>query len=240
MYTLRITDENAIISTRESVLMEKSNCVDSIQIIANKLYQGQIDMSDATLRMEYVLPISHRIRNTILNLSEINEDNGLIYYKIPVTARIASEPGDIEVSFSFTKVIKNSESEEPISYVRKTQPGIIHITPTAQFESFEPSEYLTEIDQRMLVMEARQKDLQALSQQIYDGIPTDLKINSDEKKLTLINADGDMGNGVPIPELSTSIAEDLTDIDPDGTQDGVVNIDKIPNFQSINKLLKTK
>ena len=44
MYTLRITDDNNVITTVKESLMEKSNCVNSIQIIINKLYKEQIDI----------------------------------------------------------------------------------------------------------------------------------------------------------------------------------------------------
>lgn len=51
MYTLRITDNNNVITTVKESLMEKSNCVNSIQIIINKLYKEQIDMTDTTAYM---------------------------------------------------------------------------------------------------------------------------------------------------------------------------------------------
>lgn len=237
MYTLRITDDNAVISTR-CTLMEKSNCVDEIQIAVNKLYKNQLDMSEYTVRMEYVLPISHKIRNTILEVSKVDEDKGVIYYNIPVTVHIDSEPGDIEVSFTFYRLEHDDESNKDISYVRKTMPGIIHITPLAQFENYEPSEMFTEIDQRILAMEAKQKDLQAISQAVYNNMPTDIRLNIDNNKLTLTNADGDTGIGVGIPDLSDSIAKELIGVDPDGKQDGVVDLDNVPNAQSIDRLLK--
>lgn len=237
MYSLRITDENSVIGTR-STIMEKSNCVDDLQIIVNKLYRDQIDMSDTTVNMKYVLPVTHKIKLTQLTVSEIDENAGVIYYKVPITARITAEPGDVEVSFTFTKLVHDEDLDTTISYIRKTQSAVIHITPLAQFDTYEPSEMFSELDQRLLAMEARQKDLQALSQAVYDGMPTDLKLDTENKKVTLINTDGDMGDGIGIPELSSSIAEELTGVDPDGNQDGVVDIDKLPDVQSLDKLLK--
>ena len=66
MYTLRITDDNNVITTVKESLMEKSNCVNSIQIIINKLYKEQIDMTDTTAYMKYVLPVTKKIKMTQL------------------------------------------------------------------------------------------------------------------------------------------------------------------------------
>ena len=99
MYTLRITDDNNVITTVKESLMEKSNCVNSIQIIINKLYKEQIDMTDTTAYMKYVLPVTKKIKMTQL-IADTTTDESHILYTIPVTANISAEPGDIEVSFT--------------------------------------------------------------------------------------------------------------------------------------------
>lgn len=52
MYTLKITDENTVITTVKESIVERSNVVDKIQIITNKMYRDQIDMTDATVYMK--------------------------------------------------------------------------------------------------------------------------------------------------------------------------------------------
>ena len=236
MYTLRITDDNTVIATRETI-MERSDYVDSIEIIANELYKNQIDIkTDTDVYMRYVLPISKKIKNTKLTVSNVDSDRGIVCYKIPASAYLTAEPGDIEVSFTFVKY--ETVDETPKSYVRKTQSGIIHITPLAQFDTFEPSEMLTEFDQRLVELGALARNIESLNQQIYSGMARDIKLDKDNRKITLINADGNMGDGVESMDLSNIIAEDLTGTDPDGTQDGIVNIDHIPNMQNLDELLK--
>lgn len=240
MYTLRITDDNNVISTRCQI-MEKSNYVDEIQIITNKLYKDKIDMSqDITVYMKYVLPLSHKIKITQLNTQTVDEENGYVYYTIPADAYITAEPGDIEVSFTFLKIIKN-EDETFTSYIRKTEPGIIHIEKLAQFDTYEPSEMFDELDQRLLEIIAVSNDIKALSQNTYDNMAKDIRIDTENRKLVLTNKDGDMGDGIEVVEFSKLIAEDLTGIDPDGTQDGVVHLDKIPEgvqVYNLDELLK--
>jgi len=237
MYTLRITDDNNVITTVKESLMEKSNCVNSIQIIINKLYKEQIDMTDTTAYMKYVLPVTKKIKMTQL-IADTTTDESHILYTIPVTANISAEPGDIEVSFTFLKLVHDEESDTTTSYVRKTESGLIHITKLAQFDSYEPSEMLTELDQRILAFMATAEDIKKLGQATYDNMPIDMKLDSEAKKLTLVNANGNTGDGVGIADLSDSIAKELTGTDPDGTQDGITHIDKVTGVQSLDELLK--
>lgn len=237
MYTLRITDDNNVITTVKESLMEKSNCVNFIQIIINKLYKEQIDMTDTTAYMKYVLPVTKKIKMTQL-IADTTTDESHILYTIPVTANISAEPGDIEVSFTFLKLVHDEESDTTTSYVRKTESGLIHITKLAQFDSYEPSEMLTELDQRILALMATAENIKKLGQATYDNMPVDMKLDSEAKKLTLVNANGNTGDGVGIADLSDSIAKELTGTDPDGTQDGVTHIDKVTGVQSLDELLK--
>lgn len=237
MYTLRITDDNNVITTVKESLMEKSNCVNSIQIIINKLYKEQIDMTDTAAYMKYVLPVTKKIKMTQL-IADTTTDESHILYTIPVTANISAEPGDIEVSFTFLKLVHDEESDTTTSYVRKTESGLIHITKLAQFDSYEPSEMLTELDQRILALMATAEDIKKLGQATYDNMPIDMKLDSEAKKLTLVNANGNTGDGVGIADLSDSIAKELTGTDPDGTQDGITHIDKVTGVQSLDELLK--
>ena len=237
MYTLRITDDNNVITTVKESLMEKSNCVNSIQIIINKLYKEQINMTDTTAYMKYVLPVTKKIKMAQL-IADTTTDESHILYTIPVTANISAEPGDIEVSFTFLKLVRDEESDTTTSYVRKTESGLIHITKLAQFDSYEPSEMLTELDQRILALMATAEDIKKLGQATYDNMPIDMKLDSEAKKLTLVNANGNTGDGVGIADLSDSIAKELTGTDPDGTQDGITHIDKVTGVQSLDELLK--
>lgn len=237
MYTLRITDDNNVITTVKESLMEKSNCVNSIQIIINKLYKEQINMTDTTAYMKYVLPVTKKIKMTQL-IADTTTDESHILYTIPVTANISAEPGDIEVSFTFLKLVHDEESDTTTSYVRKTESGLIHITKLAQFDSYESSEMLTELDQRILALMATAEDIKKLGQATYDNMPIDMKLDSEAKKLTLVNANGNTGEGIGIADLSDSIAKELTGTDPDGTQDGVTHIDKVTGVQSLDELLK--
>lgn len=233
MYTLKITDENTVVTTVKEKIIERSNYVDKIQIVVEKLYREQIDMSDCTVYMRYVLPVTGKIKITQLTPNDLAYENDYIQYLIPAEAYLTAEAGDIEVSFTFLKLISN-EDDSTTSYVRKTQLGVIHISPLAAFAKYEPNEMLDEIDQRLLELIALQKDMMSMAEDAYNGMVQDVHIN-DDKKIILTDRDGnDTGEGIEIEDLSAIVAEDLTGKDPDGVQDGVVNLDQLPNMQMIN------
>lgn len=235
MYTLKITDENTVVTTVKESIVERSNYVDKIQIVTSKMYREQIDMSDTTVYMKYKLPVSGKIKMTQLIPNDLAYEQNYIQYLIPVDAALTAEAGDIEVSFTFLKLIAN-EDKSYTSYIRKTTSGVIHITPLVQFDKYEPSEMFTEIDQRLLVMEGMIKDLDAQNKAAYEGMVKDIRLDTDGRKITLTDRNGDdTGDGIVVKNLSAMVAEDMTGKDPDGTQDGVVHLDQVVD---LDKLLK--
>lgn len=125
-------------------------------------------MTDATVWMKYKMPVTDKIKMTQLVINDAAYETDYIQYLIPADAYLTAEAGDIEVSFTFVKLVQNDD-ESTTSYVRKTTSGIIHISPLASFDKYEPSEMLDEIDQRLLEMIALQKNMKELNESIYNG-----------------------------------------------------------------------
>lgn len=233
MYTLKISDDNTVTTTVKETLIERSNYVDRIQIVTNKLYREQIDMSDTTVYMKYKLPVSNKIKMTQLTVNNLEYETNYIQYLIPVDAGLTTEAGDIEVSFTFLKLVANDDGTYT-SYIRKTTSGVIHITPLTQFDKYEPSEMFTEIDQRLLAIEGYIKDLDALNKATYENAVKDIRLDTEKRKVTLTNNDGeDTGKGIAMTDLSKMVSEDLTGKDPDGVQDGVVHLDQVIDLDKL-------
>lgn len=233
MYTLKISDDNTVTTTVKETLIERSNYVDRIQIVTNKLYREQIDMSDTTVYMKYKLPVSNKIKMTQLTVNNLEYETNYIQYLIPVDAGLTAEAGDIEVSFTFLKLVANDDGTYT-SYIRKTTSGVIHITPLTQFDKYEPSEMFTEIDQRLLAIEGYIKDLDALNKATYENAVKDIRLDTEKRKVTLTNNDGeDTGKGIAMTDLSKMVSEDLTGKDPDGVHDGVVHLDQVIDLDKL-------
>lgn len=229
MFTLVISDNNSVVASQRDTIMQRSNIVDNIQILVPRYYRGQIDLSTFRLYMKYTLPISRKIKMAELQINDLDYNRkNHIQYVLPANIPITAEPGDIEVSFTFLSLVADEDGSYK-SYIRKTEPGVIPITPVAVFEQYEPDELFGEIDQRLLALEAVSKDLDQLSQNIYDNMVTDVRLDTDNKKITLTNRDGDTGKGLLVNDLSTMIGEELIGTDPDGITDGVTKLDDILN-----------
>ena len=154
--------------------------------------------------MKYKLPVSDKIKMTQLIINNLEYEQNYIQYLIPVDAALTAEAGDIEVSFTFLKLVANEDGTYT-SYIRKTTSGVIHITPLVQFDKYEPSELFTEIDQRLLAMEGMIKDLNAQNKATYEGMVKDIRLNTEDRKITLTDRNGeDTGNGIVVKDLCIS------------------------------------
>ena len=123
------------------------------------------------------------------------------------------------------------------SYVRKTQSGVIHISPLATFDGYEPDGMLSEVDQRLLKIIALQEDLKVLNETTYNEMIRDIHINNDNKVI-LVDKDGnDSGNGIDSAALSSIITKDIVGTDPDGTDDGITDLDQVPEIKDLDTLL---
>ena len=173
MYTLLINEENQVICTKKETIMQRSSCVDKIQIFVLKDYKG-IDLSGATVYMKYVLPRSRDIKITKLNIAENNFEDTHLKFIVPGDAALTSEHGNIEVSFTFIKPY--SDGVNQTVYLRKTQAGFITITPIPSFENYVVDEMLNEVDQRLVALEIVGKNLEAQNQKIYENLIKDIHI----------------------------------------------------------------
>ncbi len=232
MYTLIMTDNNEIITTIKEKIVKQSNYVDKIQILTAKDYKG-IDMTDATVWMRFVLPVSKKIQMTRLALNDENyRGEGYLQYTIPANTLFTSEAGQIEISLTFIKLEENETTGEQTAYTRKTwNQGYIDIKPIAIWEDFIPDELLNEVDQRLLALEAREKDLSALSEELYKSRVIDIALNKNEEskdKIILIDQSGNfVGEGIEIEDISESVVKKIVGEDLDGVQDGIIHLDKI-------------
>ena len=88
MYTILVTTNNeAIVSTPDQRIMQRSKLVDTLHILVAPTYNG-ISMSDCTVLMEYKLPVSQEARSEILSLSdELYKEN--LEYTLPGVSQSA-------------------------------------------------------------------------------------------------------------------------------------------------------
>lgn len=203
MNTFLLNQNNQVIHTVKSPIMEKSNCIEDVHFIANKEYNGYL-MSEFDLILEYLTPISKTNRFEILNLVGEYKDDYLLY-TLPSTTTITGERGDFEINLSFVKTELDSDGKK-INRVRNFSPTSINIVPISSWLTVS-DEGLSQLAELYLSNKAQIEALTNLASIIYDSKADDISINIDGKKLQLKNKGEFIGNGVTLEELNQELVE---------------------------------
>ena len=151
MYTILVNDSNELVTTVKERIMQRSKLVDNLHFLVEPTYKG-IDMSDFTVTMEYILPISREYKTEILEKSdELYKEK--LEYKLPFDTCLTKEHGKVEVQLTFTRIILDADGRS-IQQVRKTSPAVITIVPISAWSDIIADSALTALDQRILQTQA--------------------------------------------------------------------------------------
>ena len=199
MYTFLIGDDNTLTASVTERIMERSKMVDNMHFLADQIYKD-VNMSDFTVMLEYVLPISKKYKTEFLKKSE-NLYKNKLEYLLPFDTNLTSEAGDIEIQLTFTKVEMNSEGKTT-QYVRKVGPGIVHIIPISKWSDIIPDEALSTLDQRIIALEALNK---AMTDRF--NINADNLMYDDEHRIQLTSNGKPIGNAIKITTESVEVED---------------------------------
>lgn len=197
MYTFLINEDNTLTCSVQDAIMERSKMVDKLHFLADPTYKG-VDMTDYTVNLEYVLPISKRYKTEILTKSDELYKNKLEYI-LPFDTDLTSEPGDIQIQLTFLTVTMDSDGTT-VQHVRKVGPGVIHIVPIQNWSDLIPDAALSSVDQRLLAAEAMLKALSDRNAAIFDSKADNLSYI--DQKLQLTANGKPIGNAVKITQES--------------------------------------
>lgn len=197
MYTFLINENNTLTCSVQDAIMERSKMVNKLHFLADPTYKG-VDMTDYTVNLEYVLPISKRYKTEILTKSDELYKNKLEYI-LPFDTDLTSEPGDIQIQLTFLAVTMDSDGTT-VQHVRKVGPGVIHIVPIQNWSDLIPDAALSSVDQRLLAAEAMLKALSDRNAAIFDSKADNLSYI--DQKLQLTANGKPIGNAVKITQES--------------------------------------
>ena len=203
MYTFLIGDDNTLTASVTERIMERSKMVDNMHFLADQIYKD-VNMSDFTVMLEYVLPISKKYKTEFLKKSE-NLYKNKLEYLLPFDTNLTSEAGDIEIQLTFTKVEMNSEGKTT-QYVRKVGPGIVHIIPISKWSDIIPDEALSTLDQRIIALEALNK---AMTDRFNINLDkkADNLMYDDEHRIQLTSNGKPIGNAIKITTESVEVED---------------------------------
>lgn len=203
MYTFLIGDDNTLTASVTERIMERSKMVDNMHFLADQIYKN-VNMSDFTVMLEYVLPISKKYKTEFLKKSE-NLYKNKLEYLLPFDTNLTSEAGDIEIQLTFTKVEMNSEGKTT-QYVRKVGPGIVHIIPISKWSDIIPDEALSTLDQRIIALEALNKAMTDRFNINLDNKADNLMYD-DEHRIQLTSNGKPIGNAIKITTESVEVED---------------------------------
>lgn len=157
MYSILLKEDNILTVTNKERVMQRSKLVDKLQFVIESTYKGT-DMSEYTLQMEYILPVSRELHTEILSLSDEQEYEDFLVYQLPFDTNLTAEAGNIEIWLTFVNADMD-ENGKITEYVRKTSSCFVEILPVSSWANIIPDEALSAIDQRLLVVNAQLKAL---------------------------------------------------------------------------------
>lgn len=156
MYTILICDDNSLMTTKRERIMQRSKLVDNLQFLVPHFY-NELDMSDYTVQLEYIMPCSKRYRTEILRLSdEMYKDH--LRYLLPFDTKLTAEFGEIEVQLTFAKADLDADGKD-VQRVRKTSATTINIVPISAWSDIIPDSALSAIDERLIKLDAQMRGM---------------------------------------------------------------------------------
>lgn len=219
MYTILVNEANELITTVKERIMQRSKLVDNLHFLVEPTYKG-IDMSDFTVMMEYLMPVSREYKTEILVKSDALYKEQL-EYKLPFDTCLTKEAGKIEVQLTFSKVSLDADGNSK-QQVRKTTPTVITITPISAWSDIIPDSALGALDQRILKLDAQMNGINDFVASLYDTQVDDLSYDKEDYTLQLtshgvgvgskVSIQNIMEDGVPVIDINNDNVPEQDDV----------------------------
>ena len=182
-------------------------------------------MTNATVMLEYVLPVSKRYKTELLSLSDERYKDCFLQYRLPIDTELTSEAGSVELqlTFVYTDLDINGNG---IQRVRKTSSTIIEIVPIAAWSDIIPDAALSSLDQRLIKMDSQMRAMNDYMNVLDSKQVDNLVYNSDNETLQLSSKGSPVGDkvsvrniledGIPVIDLNSGIDDNF---EPDNNGD---------------------
>ena len=211
MYTILINDDNSLYGSEKQTIMQRSSLVDKLRFIVHPIYKD-IDMTDATVMLEYLLPVSHEYRTAFLILSEERYKDCYLQYVLPFNSALTREAGSIELQVTFVKT-ELDVNGKGIQRVRKTSTTTINIIPVAAWSDIIPDSALSSLDERLIKIDAQMRGLNDLANVLDNSKADNIKYSEDTNELQLLSNGNEIGNKVKLKSGVESLEDGVPIID---------------------------
>lgn len=227
MYTILLNETNELITSVKERIMQRSKLVDNLHFLVDPIYKG-LDMTDFTVMMEYLLPISREYKTEILVKSKAMYKDKL-EYKLPLDTNITKEHGNVELQLTFIKVELGADGTST-QMVRKTSPTVLTILPISAWSDIIADSALTALDQRLIQTQAMLEAVNDMNMYLNDNKADDIAYDKETQTLQLMANGRLIGEGVNIGYVGTSVVS----IEVDESGNMIVNYSN-GNSENIGK-----
>lgn len=202
MYTILVNEANELVTTVRERIMQRSKLVDNLHFLVEPTYKG-INMSDFTVMLEYLTPVSHEYHTEILVKSdELYKDR--LEFKLPFDTNLTREAGDIQVQLTFVKLTMDADGNN-VQQVRKTSAATIKILPITAWSDVVADSALTSLDQRLIQTQAMLEATQDMANYLDFTKADNMVFNKEQQYLQLTANGTPIGNQIPINNLGVGI-----------------------------------
>ena len=204
LYTILINDDNTLTTSVRERIMQRSKLVDSLHFLCPPTYK-ELDMTDFTVTLEYILPVSREYKTEeLVKSDELYKE--MLEYKLPFDTNLTKEAGEIEVKLTFSKVDLDEDGND-IQYVRKISATSITIVPIESWCDIIPDKALDAIDQRIIKTDAQIKALLDVNEITRLEKADNLVLDSENKELYLTAEGEQIGDKVKLSDLGNEIVQ---------------------------------
>jgi hypothetical protein len=211
MYVILVNDDDTLYGSKKERIMEKSKCVDNLVFVVDPIYRNTYDMTNATVMLEYLRPISRKYETEFLVLSN-ERYNGFLQYKLPFDTNLTSEHGSLELQLTFVYTDLDVKGNG-VQRVRKTSPTTIDIIPISAWANIIPDSALNPLDQRLVMMNAQIRAIEEMNRVVAESKADNIKYNENTNELQLLSGDKEIGNKVTLKTADASLEDGVPVID---------------------------
>ena len=213
MYVILVNDDDTLYGSHKERIMQRSKLVDKLVFVVPQIYRKTHDMTNATVVMEYVRPVSRKYETINLVLSDEKYADGYLQYKLPFDTNLTSEAGSLELQLTFAWVEMN-ENGVGIQRVRKTSTTNIIIVPISAWSDIIPDEALSAIDERIIKLDASMRAMNDYLDVLDSNKVDDLMYDEKSEMLKLTSNGKSIGKGVSVKDM---IDDGIPVVDLDGS-----------------------
>lgn len=243
MYTILVNSDNTLYGSQKSRVMQRSKLVDDLRFIVEPIYNG-IDMTNASIMMEYVLPVSREYKTINLVLDSERYNDYFLQYKLPFDTDLTSQAGSLELQLTFVYVEMNANGVG-IQRVRKTSSTTIEIIPITAWSDIVPDSALSALDQRLIKLDAQMRGLNdymnvldnnQVDNLVYDDKSETLQLMANNKGVgNKISVRDMLDDGIPVVDLNSGSGDDSDKEDDNDCDCGCDCENNVVIFSNVEK-----